>query len=353
MTEAQKPNQTTKGQNAAQTVDINEIIKSLDSQKPKETIKPHDPTGLTDKVRQRSATWPDYSAQSRTTAEPENTIELLSQPAPADTASQLGATWPKRPAEPPRPADAPAERATPELNSIIKLLKPAESDVAPEPLPRDIPIEAAQIIEKVESIEKTTKIEEIAAGGSPHLTTLDLQFELLRMEKRGRVKRGIWTAIGAIIVFAAVVVLVVNLLTPVFQMQRTSMEPTLVDGDVVVFFTAGRIVHGDLIAFWHGNHVLIKRVVAIGGDWVEILEDGTVYVNNISLEEPYVEEYGTNELTVDMPLQVTDRHFFVLGDKRTASLDSRDQQIGLIREDQVVGKALFRVWPLDRFGLID
>ena len=211
----------------------------------------------------------------------------------------------------------------------------------------------AKVIEKVDSIEKPETIDNIDPLNSPHLTTLDLQFELLRMEKRGRIKRGIWTAVGAIIVFAAVVVLVVNLLTPVFQMQRTSMEPTLIDGDVVVFFTVGNPSHGDLIAFWHGNYVLIKRVIAIGGDWVEIADDGKVFVNSMSLEEPYVNEYGENELTVDFPLQVTDRHFFVLGDKRTASLDSRDAQIGLIREDQVVGRALFRVWPLDRFGLID
>ena len=169
---------------------------------------------------------------------------------------------------------------------------------------------------------------------------------------RGKLGKRIKGLLGAIVVIAAIAVLLITLWLPVFQVQRSSMAQTLRDGEVVVFITTGGINRGDVIAFNHGSHVLIKRVIAVSGDWVDILENGTVLLNGTPLIEPYVSEFSPGEISAEFPMQVPDRQYFVLGDRRQTSLDSRDEEIGLIRQDQIIGKSFLRVWPLDRIGTI-
>jgi signal peptidase I len=127
------------------------------------------------------------------------------------------------------------------------------------------------------------------------------------------------------------------------------MTPILNDGEILVFITTGRIKHGDIIAFYHGNNVLIKRVIATGGDWLTLSEDGIVSLNGETLTEHYVQEYGEGE---ELAVQVLDNQVFVMGDQRRVSLDSRNIEIGLISQEQIIGKTLLRIWPLNMFGFI-
>jgi signal peptidase I len=149
------------------------------------------------------------------------------------------------------------------------------------------------------------------------------------------------------IVFSAAIVLLLTLLFPVFKIQRGSMAPSLNDGDIAVFITAGKIRHGDIIAFHHGNNVLIKRVIAVSGDWVEISGDGAVTLNGVPLDDSYADGYGSGD---ELSAQIPDKHFFVLGDQRRMSLDSRSEEIGVIPQEHIIGKHLLRIWPLKRRG---
>jgi signal peptidase I len=131
------------------------------------------------------------------------------------------------------------------------------------------------------------------------------------------------------------------------------MAPTFRDGDLVVFVTLGRVENGDVIAFYHGAQVLVKRVVGVTGDWIDIAEDGRVLRNGTLLDEPYIIDFSAGDISMELPLQVSERQYFVLGDqRRAAALDSRNADIGLVNADQVIGKSLLRIWPHDRIGLV-
>ena len=179
-----------------------------------------------------------------------------------------------------------------------------------------------------------------------------LERELLRIWRRREAIRSIRRIIELLIVVAAAAVLVLTLWLPIQQVQRDSMWPTLKGGDVVALITTGEIKRGDVIAFYHGNQVLIKRVIAVAGDLVDIDEDGMVLLNNAPLNEPYIKEHGNGEHEIEMPMQVNENQFFVLGDNRLNSLDSRSIEVGTVGRERVVGKALFRVWPLSQLGLV-
>jgi signal peptidase I len=167
--------------------------------------------------------------------------------------------------------------------------------------------------------------------------------------KTGQYLKIAWRIVSSLIVFSAAVVLLLVLWFPVFQVQRSSMAPILNDGEIVIFISTGRIVHGDVIAFYHGNNVLIKRVIAAGGDWLSISADGTVYLNEEPLNEHYVQENSTGE---ELSIQVLDSQFFVMGDQRRISLDSRSMEIGLVSQEQIIGKTFLRIWPLNEFGFV-
>lgn len=179
-----------------------------------------------------------------------------------------------------------------------------------------------------------------------------LRAELNRENYKARYKRVLKSTVYALIVVAAVAVLIATLVLPVIQAAGTSMEPTLSDGDILVLVKTNRLKQGDLCAFSYSNKILIKRVIGLPGDYIEIDAEGTVYVNEVALEEPYVTEKGLGECDIEFPYQVPENHFFLLGDHRTTAIDSRNSVIGSVSYDQIIGKIFLRVWPLKEITFI-
>ncbi len=179
-----------------------------------------------------------------------------------------------------------------------------------------------------------------------------LESELKRTQRRSRFFQALRTTLGSLIVVAAAAVIIAMLVLPVLQIQGTSMTDTLQDRDVVVALRGSGYKTGDVIAFYYNNNILIKRVIATTGQWVDITEDGTVYVDNVKLDEPYVTEKSLGDCNIALPYQVPDGKVFVMGDHRSTSLDSRNTALGCVSDDMVVGKLLIRAWPLSEFGLI-
>lgn len=149
---------------------------------------------------------------------------------------------------------------------------------------------------------------------------------------------------------AAVAVLIATLWLPVFRIYGTSMAPTLSDNEIAVAVKTDKFETGDVIAFYLNNKILIKRVIAGPGDWVDIDKEGNVYVNKELIDEPYVTEKAFGDCDLELPYQVPESRVFVMGDHRSVSLDSRNSAIGCIAEEQIVGKIWLKVWPLPSFG---
>ena len=173
-----------------------------------------------------------------------------------------------------------------------------------------------------------------------------LQKELKRERYRRRFLRILKSSFNALIVVAAVAALIATLVLPVLQIAGTSMEPTLNDGDIVLLARTDWLKTGDLCAFYYSNKILIKRVIGIPGDYIWISKDGTVFVNNEELTEPYVSEKALGECDLEFPYQVAENYYFMMGDQRATSIDSRSSVIGCIPEDQMIGRILLKVWPL-------
>ena len=191
----------------------------------------------------------------------------------------------------------------------------------------------------------------IAKHSGPEVPELGaLKKELKRERYNRRFRRLLRSTVNALIVVAAVAALVATLVLPVLQIAGTSMEPSLMDGDIVLLVKTDRLKNGDLCAFYYSNKILIKRIIAIPGDYIWIESDGTVFLNGEALDEPYVSEKALGECDVEFPYQVPENNYFVMGDKRETSIDSRSSVIGCIMEDQMVGKILFRIWPLSEFA---
>ena len=155
-----------------------------------------------------------------------------------------------------------------------------------------------------------------------------------------------------LITVAAVAVLVATLVLPVLQIYGTSMTPTLSDGDIVVSVSGSEFEAQDIIAFYYNNKILVKRVIATAGQWVDIDEEGNVSVNGTPLDEPYVFEKALGECDIDLPYQVPEGRVFVMGDHRSVSVDSRSTSVGCVAQEQIVGKLVFCVWPFTNFGQI-
>ena len=176
--------------------------------------------------------------------------------------------------------------------------------------------------------------------------------ELARVNEKGRFYKGVKGVIVTLVVVAAIAVLVATLVLPVLQIYGTSMTPTMQDGDIVVSVKGSEFEQGDIIAFYYNNKILVKRAIAFSGGWVDIDSDGNVSVNGVQLDEPYVDEKSLGECDITLPYQVPEGKVFVMGDHRATSKDSRSTEVGTVSEEQVVGKIVFRVWPLDRFGRV-
>ena len=179
-----------------------------------------------------------------------------------------------------------------------------------------------------------------------------LTAELERENYKRRYNRVLRSTIYALIVVAAVAVLVATIWMPVLQIYGASMTPTLNEGDIVVSVKGSDFAPGDLVAFYLSNKILVKRCIAGPGQWVDIDADGNVYVDGELLDEPYLKEKSFGDCNLELPYQEPDNRYFCMGDHRSTSVDSRHTEIGCVSEEQIVGKIVFRVWPLPDFGAL-
>ena len=182
------------------------------------------------------------------------------------------------------------------------------------------------------------------------ITSQAVEKELDRMRYQKRFALTMRSTIFTLVVVAAIAILVAVLVMPVLRIYGRSMNDTLDEGDIVVSVKTGTFETGDVIAFYYNNKILVKRVIGQAGDWIDIDTDGNVYVNNVLVEEPFLKEKAFGDCNITLPYQVPDERIFVMGDNRVSSVDSRNTAVGCVAEEQVVGKIVFRVWPLSKIG---
>jgi signal peptidase I len=189
---------------------------------------------------------------------------------------------------------------------------------------------------------------EQAVYGLPSTGSIRAAYE--RVSYLDRLRNSIISTTNILIVVAAFAILVAMLFLPVLRIYGQSMNATLSSGELVVSIKGAKFETGDIIAFYYNNNILVKRVIANSGDWVDIDLEGNVYVNGQPIDEPYLNEKAFGEPDIDFPYQVPDERVFVLGDNRAVSIDSRYLSVGCVTSEQIVGKIVFRVWPLTRLG---
>ena len=180
-----------------------------------------------------------------------------------------------------------------------------------------------------------------------------LEAELKRVKYRRRYRSVLRSTVYTLVVVAAVAVLVATLWLPVLQIYGSSMTPTLQDGEIIFSVKTADFEPGDIVAFYYNNKILVKRVICGPGDWVDIDASGNVSVNESPLDEPYLAEKALGDCNINLPYQVPDGRIFVMGDHRSTSVDSRNTAVGCVADEQIVGKIIFRVWPLSGFGPVE
>ena len=183
-------------------------------------------------------------------------------------------------------------------------------------------------------------------------TTEQLEGELKRVRYKSRYRSVLRSTIYSLITVAAIAVLIATLWLPVLQVYGNSMTPTLQNGEIIFTVKMSEFEPGDIIAFYYNNKILIKRVIARSGEWVNMDADGNVYVNETLLDEPYLDEKAFGDCNIELPYQVPEGRVFVMGDHRSTSVDSRNSAVGCVAQEQIVGKILFRVWPLEKVGWV-
>lgn len=191
------------------------------------------------------------------------------------------------------------------------------------------------------------------AQAIPLPTIQQLEQERNRELARKRHRTALRNILFTLITVAAAAVLVATLFLPVLRIYGSSMTPTLTSDDIVLSVKSSSLKRGDIIAFYYNNKILVKRVIAQEGEWVDIDENGNVFVNSQFLQEPYLMEKSLGECDIELPYQVPEGRIFVMGDHRSVSSDSRSMAVGCVAEEQVVGKLVFRIWPLTQFGFLE
>ena len=177
--------------------------------------------------------------------------------------------------------------------------------------------------------------------------------ELRRENQRSRYAKAVRSTIYILITIAAAAVLISTLLLPIFRIYGSSMTPALETGDIAVGIKGNSFQQGDIIAFYYNNKILVKRVIALPGDWVDIDQAGNIFVNGELLDEPYVQDKALGECDIELPYQVPEGRLFVCGDHRSTSVDSRSSSVGCVSDEQIAGKIVFKIWPLEDFGTVD
>ncbi len=189
-------------------------------------------------------------------------------------------------------------------------------------------------------------------GLDTSLTVEQLEGELRRERHRRSYRSTLVSTISTLVSVAAVAVLLSMLWLPVLQVVGESMTPSLQEGEIILSPKGTSFKKGDVIAFYYNNKILVKRVIANAGEWVDIDAEGNVFINNVPLDEPYITEKAFGDCNITLPYQVPDGKTFVMGDHRATSADSRNTAVGCVAEEQIVGRVMLRLWPLDRFGMV-
>lgn len=184
-------------------------------------------------------------------------------------------------------------------------------------------------------------------------TADQLEAELSREKYKHRYVSALRSTIYALLAVSAIAVLIATLWMPILQISGNSMSPTLESDEIVLTMKTKNFSSGDVVAFYFNNKILVKRVIGEAGDWINMDADGTVYVNDEELIEPYLHEKAVGECDIEFPYQVPDGKIFVMGDHRETSIDSRSTAVGCVTQEQVVGKIVFRLWPLKELGMIN
>lgn len=189
---------------------------------------------------------------------------------------------------------------------------------------------------------------EEAAQELPHTADLEALVNRIRYGKRFRAS--VISTLMTLVVVAAAAILIAILVLPILRIYGQSMSETLDNGDIVVSVKTADLETGDIVAFYYNNTILVKRVIGQSGDWIDIAKDGTVSVNQVELEEPYLDKKAYGEIDISLPYQVPEGRIFVMGDNREISIDSRTMMIGCVAQEQIVGKIIYRVWPFSKIG---
>lgn len=179
-----------------------------------------------------------------------------------------------------------------------------------------------------------------------------IESELKRERNKIKFRKIIKSTIYSLVVVAAVAVLIATLVLPVLQISGTSMEPTLNNSEIVILLKSNNLKRGDLCAFSYSNKILIKRVIGLGNDVIVIDDDGNVFVNNTLLDEPYINKKALGECDIEFPFTVPENEYFLMGDQRLTSVDSRNTVIGCINKEQIIGRLFLKIWPLSELSIL-